>query len=326
MSALKDPFKAFDITNPIENYTQQGRAEHPVLSRVGDVTRNAKELLFGGQEAGKPMGTSSGIANNPVTTAMSLAPGGAQLATKASEALKGGEPLARLNKILGVTAKQIRVGELPQALDELASNPARGVLKSGLTENQLAKMKPIERMQALTKVRNEAGAALDQMLQAHPDKTVNVQKVVEGVFKEIPDPKIARNATTRLQQLLTKAGINKPLSQLNPMEARTVQRELDEFANFAPEGTAKSFRDVATQLRRGISQATRAAVPEITELDQQYGDLAGAWKASRQQVQKYATTVPQSKLRKMMPHLITALGGGATAEMIGRYLVPQKTP
>jgi hypothetical protein len=52
-----------DLTKPIENYTEAGRAEHPILSRVGDVTRDAKELLFGGKAAGKPMGTTGGVAD-----------------------------------------------------------------------------------------------------------------------------------------------------------------------------------------------------------------------------------------------------------------------
>ena len=55
------------LTEPIENYTPAGRTEHPILSRLGDVTRGVKELLEGGQAAGKPMGTSSGVVNNPVT-------------------------------------------------------------------------------------------------------------------------------------------------------------------------------------------------------------------------------------------------------------------
>src|SRR6266481_8565067 len=29
----------------IENYTQEGRKAHPILSRIGDATRNAKEML-----------------------------------------------------------------------------------------------------------------------------------------------------------------------------------------------------------------------------------------------------------------------------------------
>lgn len=75
------------VTNEIENYTQEGRAEHPILSHIGDVTRSARELLTGGQSAGEPMGTRSGVVNNPVTTAISLAPGAAELGASATERL-----------------------------------------------------------------------------------------------------------------------------------------------------------------------------------------------------------------------------------------------
>lgn len=61
------------LTSRIENYTQTGRELHPVLSRLGDATRAAKEFLTGGQAAGKPMGTSSGVLNNPVTQTISMA-------------------------------------------------------------------------------------------------------------------------------------------------------------------------------------------------------------------------------------------------------------
>lgn len=55
------------ITQPIENYTEEGRKEHPVLAKIGDLTKDVKELIGGGQAAGKPMGSSEGIANSPVT-------------------------------------------------------------------------------------------------------------------------------------------------------------------------------------------------------------------------------------------------------------------
>ena len=58
------------VTSAIENYTQEGRAEHPVLARVGDVTRNMKDLLTGGQT---PLGMKSGVVNNPVTQTIGLA-------------------------------------------------------------------------------------------------------------------------------------------------------------------------------------------------------------------------------------------------------------
>ena len=49
-------------------------------STVGGILGSVRELLTGGQSAGKPMGTSSGILNNPVTTAISMAPLGASSA------------------------------------------------------------------------------------------------------------------------------------------------------------------------------------------------------------------------------------------------------
>jgi hypothetical protein len=311
-------------TSSIENYTQEGRKEHPVLSRVGDVTRNAKELMFGGTT---PMGPQKGVLNNPVTMAMSLAPGAAEAGSVASakvgEALRVGEPLARINKILGVGAKEIRVGSVPESLDEFASNPARGVTKAGIQEKQLAKMNPVERLQAVSKARDAAGTKLDQVLNASADKTINVQKIIDDTFSQIPDKRLAKIATTRLQQILSKANITKPLSQLNPMEARAVQRGLDDFANFSSSDTAKTFGDVATALRRGISQATRKEIPETAELDKDYGDLAGATKAVRRQVNKYARTVPESTLRKILPYAIGGIGGGL-AEYGARQILPSQ--
>jgi t-SNARE complex subunit (syntaxin) len=131
-------------------------------------------------------------------------------------------------------------------------------------------------------------------------KKVNVQQVMDNVFeKEIPDPKLAKATAERFQQILDMTGLRgKLLSELTPMEARTLQRRLDDFANFAPEGTSKSFRDVATKLRRGISEATRKAVPESAPLDQQYSDLAAATQASRRQATEFARVTPDSKLRQ----------------------------
>ncbi len=314
-----------DFVSTIKGYTQQGRAEHPYLAKGGDVLRNIQELLVGGQAAGKPMGTKTGLLDNPVTMAISMAPSAAETATTAMSKLSKGEPLARLNKILGVGPKEVRVGATPSTLDEFASNPARGVVKAGIPEKELAKMNPLERVQTITKVRDAAGAKLDQVLQANPQKTINVQKSVDDVFAKLSDKRLQKLAEARLRRILSEAKITKPLSQLTPMEARTVQRGLDDFANFAPEGTYKSFSDIATGLRREISKATRQAIPETAELDQDYGDLAGATKAVRRQANKYARTVPESKLRKIAPYIAGAVGGSAAAAG-ARYLLPATRP
>jgi predicted GNAT family acetyltransferase len=105
-------------TEPIENYTQAGRAEHPIVSQLGDITKSLKELLAGGQYAGKPMGTESGVLNNPVTQAIS--------ATDAPEIAAAGEEL--LAK--GASKVANAVLEHPYAL---AKHP-EGSLEAGFTE------------------------------------------------------------------------------------------------------------------------------------------------------------------------------------------------
>src|SRR6266568_5699146 len=45
MFAPWSPGHEFSPLAKIENYTQEGRKEHPILSRIGDATRNAKEML-----------------------------------------------------------------------------------------------------------------------------------------------------------------------------------------------------------------------------------------------------------------------------------------
>lgn len=75
------------LTDSLSNYTPEGRAEHPILSKVGDALNAARELLTGGQSAGKPMGTRSAVLNNPVTVALSAAPGAADAASIAQDRL-----------------------------------------------------------------------------------------------------------------------------------------------------------------------------------------------------------------------------------------------
>ena len=105
-------------TEPIENYTQEGRAEHPIISQLGDITKSLKELLAGGQYAGKPMGTESGVLNNPVTQAIS--------ATDVPEIAAAGEEL--LAK--GASKVANAVLEHPYAL---AKHP-EGSLEAGFAE------------------------------------------------------------------------------------------------------------------------------------------------------------------------------------------------
>lgn len=210
-------------------------------------------------------------------------------------------PAVKVNKILGVGEKNIRVGSVPASMDEFATNPARGVMKYGLDEKKLNKMNPLERLKAVTETRNKVGEKLDTVLKSATDagKVVKLEKTVTDTFSQITDKALQANVEKRMVQILKEAGIPEglPLNQYTPTQARSLQRGLDDFANFAPEGSVKTFRDVATKLRRGISAETRKVVPESAPLDQDYGDLAEATKATKKTVAKAASTVPKNKLK-----------------------------
>jgi hypothetical protein len=116
------------LTEPIENYTQEGRAEHPILSKIGDVTRGVKELLEGGQAAGKPLGTSEGVVNNPVTNAIAMAPEAAAAAPAIGEgAIKIGEHLAE-------TGRNFGRGLLEEGKAALEAKAPEGSLEAGFAK------------------------------------------------------------------------------------------------------------------------------------------------------------------------------------------------
>lgn len=223
------------------------------------------------------------------------------------------DPLTKINETLGVRAKEVRPGKLPTTQQEFVTNPARGVEKIGLDDKALKKMSPLERNKVITEARDSVGKQLQSTLDAASQKglKVNLRSMVDGVFKEIPDKGIQGQTRAKLTQIVNKA-LGRPnvfekvpytklladLDNLTPSQAREIQRGLDDFANFAPEGTARSFKDVATRLRRGISAETRRIVPESKPFDEQYGDLANAVKATQRQVADFARTTPESKLRR----------------------------
>ena len=224
---------------------------------------------------------------------------------------KSGEEAQRINKLLGVKAKQVIPGKTPESLDAFVANPARGARKYGLDEKALAKMDPLERNNAVMAARDKAGQQLDQVLSQAQGKTVNIQPAIEKSFQDILDPKVAKQAEERLQQILAKNKITKPLSQLSPMEARSIQRDLDKFAKFTGEDT-KSFGDMARKIRRGISEATRKAVPESAPFDQDYTDLKNASDATQNQLKQFGAKAPENKLRKW---IIRAAGLGGAYEL-----------
>jgi hypothetical protein len=221
-------------------------------------------------------------------------------------------PLIKINKLLGVTEKEVIPGKMPASLDEFAANPARGATKYGLDEVKLKSMNPLERNAAIMQAKDKSGASLDRVLTdaSQLGKKVNIQDIVNETFSEIADQKLLEQAEKRMLQILDKAGV-KSLRDLSPMEARTVQRGLDNFAKFANESEAKSFGDIADQLRTGISKETRKVVPESAEFDRDYTDLVRAGNSTQKLAKEYATTVPENKLRKWLIRAAVTAGLGA---------------
>ena len=298
-SVAMDPFnlprELGSMTSGIENYTQEGRAEHPILSRVGDITKGTKDfasLLATGVAATG----GAGIGGPEALEAVGEATVG-KLATKT-------EPLARINKLLGVGKAEVVPGKVPASLEEFAANPARGAMKAGLDESKLGKMDPLERNAAVMKAKDAAGKQLEQVLEqaTQAGKKVDLYPTVDKVFDAIPDPKLAKQTENAFIQLLKDNGVTGPLDQVTPTQARAIQRGVESLKG-------EGMEEITAQLRRGISEATRKAVPESAAADQHYWDMANAAKGTQKLVKKFATTVPENKLRKFI--IKAAIGGGA---------------
>lgn len=298
-SVAMDPFNlpsaVGSMTSGIENYTQEGRKDHPILSRLGDVTKGTKDfasLLA----TGVAVTGGAGIGGPEALEAVGEATVG-KLATKT-------EPLARINKLLGVGKSEVVPGKVPASLEEFAANPARGATKAGLDESKLAKMNPMERNAAIMKAKDAAGKQLEQVLEqaTQAGKKVDLYPTVDKVFDAIPDPKLAKQTENAFIQLLKENGVTGPLDQVTPTQARAIQRGVESLKG-------EGMEDIAAQLRRGISEATRKSVPESAAADQHYWDLANAGKGTQKLLKQYATTVPKNKLVDWI--IRAAVGGGA---------------
>lgn len=313
-SVAMDPFNLpstiGSMTSGIENYTQMGRAEHPVLSRVGDVTKSGKDYadllattlgITGGAGFGGPG------ALGPITKEV-----------EASKVAKETTKLQKINKLLGVTRSEVVPGKTPETLAEFAANPARGVAKAGLDEAALSKMSPLERNAAIAKAKDAAGKQIDTILDAatQSGKTVDLYPIVESTFDGIQDAKLAKQSESVLVELLKKNGVTGTLDKVTPTQARAIQRGLEE----AYEGQG-GMGEIAEKLQRGIREATRKAVPESASADQHYWDLANAFKGTQRLAKDFAKTIPENKLRDLfVKSLVRGAGitggGGLVYELL----------
>lgn len=146
MPLIKTLIAAHDKLRDVENFTQEGRAAHPVQAALGDIADKIEGFLVGGaQNAGNGIGdNTSGIVTNPITGALipgaggepaaaGLLRGGAGLVKSGVQAIRGtaaeGTPIER-----GVAKA---VSKITSSADVPAGSPA--------TEAQAAvKAKPAE--------------------------------------------------------------------------------------------------------------------------------------------------------------------------------------
>jgi len=295
-SVAMDPFNLpsaiGSMTSGIENYTQEGRAEHPILSRVGDVTKAAKDWTG---IAGTALGITGGEGFIGDLAA-------AKLASKAEPA----QATQKVNKLLGVSTKEIIPGKMPMSLDEFAVNPGRGVVKAGLDDAKLAKMNPLERNEAIMKAKDAAGKQLGKILDqaGKQGKVVDAYSTITKAFSKL-DPAEISKAEKMLQDIFQKQGIDiGKLDKLTPAQANGLKQALWEDGS-----------EVADQIRRGIAENIKKVVPEAKDALRDYADLSGASKAVQRGAQKWAKEVPESALRKfimqrIVPRAIEGAGIG----------------
>lgn len=234
-------------------------------------------------------------------------------------------PLTKINELLGVGKSELRVGKAPATEEAFVTNPARGASKAGLTEDVLKKMNPLERNAAIVKAKDAVGKQLGDTFQAAgvTGKRVNLRQAFDDVFKNIPDKTLQKQTRQKLTQIVKKAlgdpnvfedvpysKLLQRLDNLTPSQAHVIRMGLDDFASFAAEGTVKTFKDVATSLRRVTTTELRKVVPESAPLDQQYSDLAAGSKSTEKLVKSFVSKVPENKLKSA---LVKALIGGGAA-------------
>ena len=120
-----------EVQSKIGSYTQEGRQAHPILSRVGDAIAGARELLQGGQSAGKPEGTRSGVVNNPVTASLIPGEAAAEAAPEVAEHIpripsmaRAGQATEALKNEIGTHPVEITddLSKAVMRIQELADN------------------------------------------------------------------------------------------------------------------------------------------------------------------------------------------------------------
>jgi hypothetical protein len=202
-------------TTGIENYTQKGREEHPVLSRVGDVTRGVKELLYGGKEAGKPMGTSSGVANNPVTMAMSMAYGGDMARGAIPTTERAGAAFEEvMSKAKNIPIDVAKPGDIALRADKLSKAGGRlpKVLSDFIKRATDPNKPPITYEEARDFYSNASALTVDETMKLKPVMKAQIAKFTKALGESV------EGAATEAGKLQKYKGAMKEYRQAKRLE------------------------------------------------------------------------------------------------------------
>jgi hypothetical protein len=237
------------------------------------------------------------------------------LVKDASAARKAGKTIEEwrgINKALGVTQKAVRIGEDTKSLAEAGTMPGRTLERAGFSAKQLAKMKPIEQLQAIKPHLDEAGKAIESALDTHEKagKTLDVGAKVFETLKKIPNPHLQQTAMDAFNDLAKEIGIANQRAA-TPKEAWKLRRALVAGSRFGMGGDLNSLSNVRGALYGAVSSDLKSAVPELKTLDPQFSDLKEAVKAAR-------TAVAKEAVKGSKPGLLKSIAQGMKREVTER--------
>lgn len=210
----------------------------------------------------------------------------------------------KINDVLKVGVKDIRIGENATDLAQAATMPGRALAKAGLTSDQLATMTPIERQAAIQPIRQKAAADLNAAFQAAQDNgtVFDTGKSSFSVLQKIKGP-AQQKAIDEFNNLAQEVGITNQRTA-TPLEVRDLRQALAYSARFGQGGDLSSLGSIRAELYRAVNRDLHGAVPGLQDLDQFYSDVKGASNAARNSVAKEATKAPEPLPPTMMQRVL----------------------
>jgi hypothetical protein len=284
----------FPYIHPLDAMNAGAQAVENQIPNTG-IVGNAKEMAFGGQAVGKPMGTSSGAINSPVTNAMAAAPGIAKAVPQVLD-LSG--------QLVGATGRGI-----VKATDYLTGVPkavqtAEDARNAELATQEAARNANISKYRLAEQTVSESNQAQDAKYQqdlaaAKEDQETARQANISRYQALEQENKQAQNAATQAnisrykeaeQEYAEKAGSLPPAAPGEQQQWRDINNAIRVPANSVKMGRgAISLDQAASMPGRGLAREgfTADSLAKMSPMEQSAA-LAPKWKAAGQAVEDTA--------------------------------------